>query len=82
MQLNLVLEGEKETKEDYFERTYWVGGNYNQEGYVFVWNDKKEKDDPRMKATEKLSLSDARRYVKTLPERFKSDGEKGEQNGN
>jgi len=74
MKLTEILDGMKESKDDFFNRTYW-------DYHVLVWRSAKEKNDPNSKVEKIISQSEARRYVETLPERSESDGG-DEKNGN
>jgi len=72
MKLNELLKECEETQDDFFDRTYWGAGKEGDK--VFVFKNRKDRSDPKIKPTEIMELDDARRYVRTLPERSESDG--------
>ena len=63
MNLKSIIKGEKESLEQFEERSIWVSHNYDN--YVFVWKSKEDFHNPNSKP-EKWDTDKARRYVETL----------------
>jgi len=88
MKLTDLLTEQKESKQDFFDRSYWNGstekGSYwgDSTEKVLIWLSPTEMHDPRCRPDKILNLEEARRYIETLPERSVSEGDEVKENGN
>jgi len=64
--IQTIIQSTKETKEDFFNRSYWgsLDNQYNMQ--IFIFNNAQDKNNPVVTPKSIMTLSEARKYIEQL----------------
>jgi len=64
--IQAIIKSTKETKEEFFNRTYWGGMDDKYNMHVMVWNNAKDKNNPLVTPASFMTIEEARKYIEQL----------------